>query len=59
MGTLTVVIRMSLSPPLTLRSKHTDIDTRHTLIPPRGYVVCGVTGSRGQWLDSFGVIISR
>ncbi|KAL1862983.1 hypothetical protein VTK73DRAFT_6514 [Phialemonium thermophilum] len=31
----------------------------HTLIPPRGYTICGVTGSCGPWVDGFGVIITR
>ncbi|KAK3376001.1 putative peptidase family-domain-containing protein [Lasiosphaeria ovina] len=31
----------------------------HTLIPPRGYNICGVTGSCGSWVDGFSVIISR
>ncbi|KAL2163709.1 hypothetical protein VTH06DRAFT_5767 [Thermothelomyces fergusii] len=31
----------------------------HTLIPPRGYNVCGVTGSCGPWLDGFSIIITK
>ncbi|KAK3346268.1 putative peptidase family-domain-containing protein [Lasiosphaeria hispida] len=31
----------------------------HTLIPPRGYNICGVTGSCGAWVDGFAVIISK
>ncbi|KAH6982824.1 putative peptidase family-domain-containing protein [Ilyonectria sp. MPI-CAGE-AT-0026] len=31
----------------------------HTLIPPRGYTICGVSGSCGPWLDGFSVLISR
>ncbi|KAK1753485.1 putative peptidase family-domain-containing protein [Echria macrotheca] len=31
----------------------------HTLIPPRGYNICGVTGSCGAWVDGFSVIITR
>ncbi|GAB1317241.1 Peptidase family-domain-containing protein [Madurella fahalii] len=31
----------------------------HTVIPPRGYNICGVTGSCGSWLDGFSVIITR
>ena len=31
----------------------------HTLIPPRGYNICGVTGSCGPWIDGFSVIITR
>ncbi|KAK0610463.1 putative peptidase family-domain-containing protein [Bombardia bombarda] len=31
----------------------------HTLIPPRGYNICGVTGSCAAWVDGFSVIISR
>lgn len=31
----------------------------HTLLPPRGYTVCGVTGSYGTRLASFGVLTIR
>ncbi|KAL1844092.1 hypothetical protein VTJ49DRAFT_4944 [Mycothermus thermophilus] len=31
----------------------------HTLIPPRGYNICGVTGSCGPWVDGFSVIITK
>ncbi|PVI03292.1 hypothetical protein DM02DRAFT_260831 [Periconia macrospinosa] len=31
----------------------------HTLIPPRGYGIGGLTGSCGPWLDGFGLIIVR
>lgn len=31
----------------------------HTLVPPRGYTICGVTGSCGPWVDGFSVIITR
>lgn len=31
----------------------------HALIPPRGYNICGVTGSCGAWVDGFSVIITR
>ncbi|KAH8887077.1 hypothetical protein GQ53DRAFT_657074 [Thozetella sp. PMI_491] len=31
----------------------------HTMIPPRGYTIVGVTGSCGPWLDSFSAIITR
>ncbi|KAI1848349.1 hypothetical protein JX266_005655 [Neoarthrinium moseri] len=31
----------------------------HTLLPPRGYTVCGVSGSCAQWVDGFSVIITR
>jgi len=37
----------------------TDYRCRHTLIPPRGYNICGVTGSCGAWLDGFSVIITK
>ena len=37
----------------------TDHRCRHTLIPPRGYNICGVTGSCGAWLDGFSVIITK
>jgi len=30
-----------------------------TLIPPRGYTICGVSGSCGNWLDGFSVFITR
>ena len=33
--------------------------SRHTLIPPRGYSIAGVSGSCGQWLDGFSLIITR
>lgn len=29
----------------------------HTLIPPRGYTICGVSGSCGPWVDGFSVLI--
>lgn len=32
---------------------------RHALIPPRGYRIAGVSGSCGQWIDGFSVIITR
>ncbi|KAK9772725.1 hypothetical protein AB5N19_14265 [Seiridium cardinale] len=31
----------------------------HTLLPPRGYTVCGVSGSCAGWVDGFSVIITR
>ncbi|KAF2001012.1 hypothetical protein P154DRAFT_522011 [Amniculicola lignicola CBS 123094] len=31
----------------------------HTLIPPRGYTIGGISGSCAQWLDGFSVIITR
>jgi len=31
----------------------------HTLIPPRGYSIAGVSGSCAQWLDGFSLIITR
>ncbi|KAF2200630.1 hypothetical protein GQ43DRAFT_65845 [Delitschia confertaspora ATCC 74209] len=31
----------------------------HTLIPPRGYTIGGVSGSCGPWLDGFTLIITR
>lgn len=31
----------------------------HTLIPPRGYTICGVTGSCAAWVDGFSVIIVK
>ncbi|KAH6891004.1 putative peptidase family-domain-containing protein [Thelonectria olida] len=31
----------------------------HTLIPPRGYSICGVSGSCGPWLDGFSILVSR
>lgn len=31
----------------------------HTLIPPRGYTVAGISGSCAQWLDGFSLIITR
>jgi len=31
----------------------------HTLIPPRGYTIGGLSGSCAQWLDGFSLIITR
>ncbi|KAK7437832.1 hypothetical protein CaCOL14_002329 [Colletotrichum acutatum] len=31
----------------------------HTLIPPRGYTICGVAGSCGAWVDGFSILIVR
>ncbi|KND93338.1 putative zinc metalloproteinase [Tolypocladium ophioglossoides CBS 100239] len=31
----------------------------HTLITPRGYSICGVSGSSGPWVDGFSVLIKR
>lgn len=31
----------------------------HTLLPPRGYTVCGVSGSCGPFVDGFSVIIAQ
>ncbi|KAL0939448.1 zinc metalloproteinase [Colletotrichum truncatum] len=31
----------------------------HTLIPPRGYTICGVAGSCGAWVDGFSLLIVR
>ncbi|KAI1773761.1 putative peptidase family-domain-containing protein [Hypoxylon cercidicola] len=31
----------------------------HTLLPPRGFTICGVSGSCGGWVDGFSVIIAR
>ncbi|PHH58998.1 hypothetical protein CDD81_3956 [Ophiocordyceps australis] len=31
----------------------------HTLIPPRGYAICGVSGSCGAWVDGFSVLVKR
>jgi hypothetical protein len=31
----------------------------HTLIPPRGYNIAGVSGSCGAWLDGFQLLITR
>ncbi|KAJ1325566.1 putative peptidase family [Microdochium nivale] len=30
-----------------------------TLLAPRGYTVCGVSGSAGQWMDGFAVVITH
>lgn len=32
---------------------------RHTLIPPRGYTLGGISGSCGPWVDGFSLIITR
>lgn len=34
-------------------------DYSHMLIPPRGFSIAGVYGSVAQWLDGFGLIITR
>ncbi|TGO18734.1 hypothetical protein BTUL_0008g01190 [Botrytis tulipae] len=31
----------------------------HTLIPPRGYTIAGVSGSCASWIDGFGIILTR
>ncbi|KAH6534498.1 hypothetical protein HBI07_145730 [Parastagonospora nodorum] len=31
----------------------------HTLIPPRGYTIGGISGSSAAWLDGFALIITR
>ncbi|KAH6677527.1 zinc metallo protein-like proteinase [Halenospora varia] len=31
----------------------------HTLIPPRGYTIAGVTGSCANWVDGFGILLTR
>ncbi|KAF9873614.1 zinc metalloproteinase [Colletotrichum karsti] len=31
----------------------------HTLIPPRGYTICGVGGSCGPWVDGFSILIVK
>ncbi|GJC77773.1 putative zinc metalloproteinase YIL108W [Colletotrichum liriopes] len=31
----------------------------HTLIPPRGYTICGVAGSCGAWVDGFSILIVK
>ncbi|UKZ76095.1 hypothetical protein TrVFT333_003791 [Trichoderma virens FT-333] len=31
----------------------------HTLIPPRGYSICGVAGTCGAWLDGFSILIKH
>ncbi|KAF1987618.1 putative zinc metallo proteinase [Aulographum hederae CBS 113979] len=31
----------------------------HTLVPPRGYRIAGVSGSHGAWVDGFALIIAR
>jgi hypothetical protein len=33
--------------------------SRSSLIPPRGYSIAGVTGSCGQWVDGFGILLTR
>ena len=30
-----------------------------TLVPPRGYTICGVSGSCAGWVDSFAVLITK
>lgn len=31
----------------------------HTLLPPRGYRICGLSGSCGAWLDGLSVLVKR
>jgi hypothetical protein len=33
------------------------LDYRHTLIPPRGYSIAGLSGSCGSWMDGLSMII--
>ncbi|KAG5995310.1 hypothetical protein E4U52_000178 [Claviceps spartinae] len=33
--------------------------TAHNVIPPRGYSICGISGSCGSWVDNFSVLIKR
>ena len=62
MGTL-LVVQGAFSPPIA-RVTHpirllTYLVFRHTLIPPRGYSIAGVSGSCGQWVDGFSLVITR
>lgn len=31
----------------------------HTIIPPRGYTICGVSGTYSSQLDSISAVITR
>jgi hypothetical protein len=31
----------------------------HNVIPPRGYSICGISGSCGSWVDGLSVLITR
>ncbi|UKZ66927.1 uncharacterized protein TrAtP1_008092 [Trichoderma atroviride] len=31
----------------------------HTLLPPRGFSICGVAGTCGAWLDGFSILIKH
>ncbi|EQK99965.1 zinc metalloproteinase [Ophiocordyceps sinensis CO18] len=31
----------------------------HTLMPPRGYAICGLSGSCGPWVDGFSILIKH
>ncbi|CCE29895.1 uncharacterized protein CPUR_03743 [Claviceps purpurea 20.1] len=33
--------------------------TAHNVIPPRGYSICGISGSCGSWVDNLSVLIKR
>ncbi|KAL1303129.1 hypothetical protein AAFC00_006562 [Neodothiora populina] len=33
--------------------------SQHTIFPPRGFTIAGFYGSCGQWLDGFGLIVTR
>jgi hypothetical protein len=42
-----------------LACKHLADLSRHTLIPPRGYTIGGLSGSTAAWIDGFSLIITR
>lgn len=33
--------------------------TSHTMIPPRGYSICGIGGSCGPWVDGLTISVRR
>jgi hypothetical protein len=35
------------------------MESRHSLIPPRGYSIVGISGTCGDWVDGFSLIIAR
>lgn len=57
-ATLQVVVGKLLTPLDTLSRRRLTIG-RHTLIPPRGYTIGGLSGSSAAWLDGFSLIITR
>ena len=47
------------SPQHSVLESNTYVYHSHTLIPPRGYSIAGISGTFGQWIDGFSLIITR